>query len=37
MRTVTELNLMEISLVDHPANPHCRVLAIDGVVLEEES
>lgn len=34
MRTITELNLVEISLVEHPVYPWCRVLAIGGVVLD---
>jgi hypothetical protein len=36
MREITEVHLMEVSLVDKPANPHCRVIAIDGVALEAE-
>jgi phage head maturation protease len=24
-----EINLMEISLVDNPANPHCRVISVE--------
>lgn len=35
MRTITEVHLQEISLVDFPAYPLARVISIDGVPYDE--
>lgn len=33
MREIAEVELMEISVVDYPANPFCVIISIDGKKL----